>query len=104
TSEPPSTPTPARVLAGIDVLLHDRRGVLAGRRVGLVTNATGRTRDGQSSIDALHAAADWQLEALFSPEHGIRGEAAAGQSVDSSVDETTALPIYSLYGNTTRPT
>ena len=104
TSEPTSTPTPAPVLAGIDVLLHDRRGVLAGQRVGLVTNATGRTRDGQSTIDVLHAVTDWQLEALFSPEHGIRGEAAAGQSVDSSVDDTTGLPINSLYGNTTRPT
>src|SRR5439155_322281 len=46
----------------------------------------------------------WRLVALFSPEHGIRGDAPAGQSVASSVDDLTGLPIYSLYGETTRPT
>lgn len=91
------------VMAGVDVLLHQRRELLAGR-LGLVTNATGRTRDGRSTIDVLNAESSWKLVALFSPEHGIRGEAEAGQSVDSSVDAKTGLPIYSLYGNTTRPT
>src|SRR5262249_38179365 len=46
----------------------------------------------------------WKLAALFSPEHGIRGEAEAGQTVDSTSDPSTGLPIYSLYGATTRPT
>jgi len=94
----------AGVLAGVDVLLAQRRSVLAGRRLGLITNPTGRDRQGQSTIDRLHAATDWQLLALFSPEHGIRGEAAAGQSVESSTDAQTGLPIFSLYGTTTRPT
>jgi uncharacterized protein YbbC (DUF1343 family) len=92
------------VLTGVDVLLGSRRDLLAGRRLGLVTNATGRTRDGQSTIDALAAESSWQLAALFSPEHGIRGQSEAGQAVDSSVDSKTGLPIHSLYGNTTRPT
>jgi uncharacterized protein YbbC (DUF1343 family) len=70
----------------------------------LVTNATGRGRDGRSTIDLLFEGAGWRLAALFSPEHGIRGEALAGEKVDSSVDERTKLPIYSLYGETTRPT
>ena len=84
--------------------MRDRRDLLRGRRLGLVTNPTGRSRDGRSTIDVLHGEPAWHLVALFSPEHGIRGEAAAGQSVDSSVDEQTGLPIYSLYGATTRPT
>jgi uncharacterized protein YbbC (DUF1343 family) len=101
-----STPTPAPtgVLPGVDVLLRDRSDVLRGRAIGLVTNATGRSRDGRSSIDLLQAEAAWRLVALFSPEHGIRGDAAAGQSVASAVDEQTGLPIYSLYGETTQPT
>jgi uncharacterized protein YbbC (DUF1343 family) len=106
TPVPTSSATPAAtpVLAGIDVLMRDRLELLRGRRLGLVTNPTGRARDGRSTIDVLHADASWRLVALFSPEHGIRGEAEAGQSVDSSVDQQTGLPIYSLYGDTTRPT
>ena len=88
----------------MDVLLRDGSDQLGGKRIGLVTNVTGRTRGGQSTIDALHQDARWSLVALFSPEHGIRGEAAAGQSIDSSRDQQTGLPIFSLYGNTTRPT
>jgi uncharacterized protein YbbC (DUF1343 family) len=93
----------AGVLAGVDVLMRDQRDLLAGRHLGLVTNPTGRDRQGRSTIDLLHAAPDWQLAALFSPEHGIRGDLAAGQSVDESTDAQTGLPIFSLYGNTTRP-
>jgi uncharacterized protein YbbC (DUF1343 family) len=92
------------VLPGVDVLMRERKELLAGRTLGLVTNLTGRTRDGRGTIDVLHAESDWRLAALFSPEHGIRGDAAAGQGVDSSVDERTGLPIHSLYGETTRPT
>jgi uncharacterized protein YbbC (DUF1343 family) len=100
---PTSEPTPA-VLPGVDVLLHNGSAALSGKRLGLVTNATGRTRSGQSTIDALNSQSEWRLVALFSPEHGIRGEAEAGQSVDSAQDPQTGLPIYSLYGTTTRPT
>lgn len=92
------------MLTGIDVVMRDQRNVLAGQRLGLVTNPTGRAASGASTIDVLHAAPDWHLAALFSPEHGIRGEADAGQSVVSTVDAQTGLPVYSLYGQTTRPT
>ncbi|MBV9896345.1 MAG: DUF1343 domain-containing protein [Chloroflexi bacterium] len=106
TAVPPTampTPTPA-VLTGVDVLLRDGLETLSAKRVGLITNATGRTSDGRSTIDALHADSRWSLAALFSPEHGIRGEAQAGQSIDSRTDPATGLPIHSLYGTTTRPT
>jgi uncharacterized protein YbbC (DUF1343 family) len=73
-----STPSAVGVLPGIDVLMRDRRDLLRGRRLGLLTNATGRARVGQSTIDVLHGEASWRLVALFSPEHGIRGEAQAG--------------------------
>ena len=104
---PVQTPTSASkpaILLGVDVLVRDGSEALSGKRLGLVTNATGRTQAGQSTIDALNGHAEMRLVALFSPEHGIRGEADAGQSVDSSQDQKTGLPIYSLYGTTTRPT
>jgi uncharacterized protein YbbC (DUF1343 family)/CubicO group peptidase (beta-lactamase class C family) len=97
------TRTPsAPVQTGIDVLRADNFGPLKGLRVGLLTNHTGRSRDGTATIDLLAGASTLKLAALFSPEHGIRGILDA--AVPSSKDEKTGLPIYSLYGATTRPT
>ncbi len=90
------------VLSGIDVLRADGFAPLGGKRVGLVTNHTGISRDGASTIDVLHGAKDVKLVALFSPEHGIRG--TLDDKVASSTDEKTGLPIHSLYGETRRPT
>jgi beta-N-acetylhexosaminidase len=92
------------VLLGVDVLMRDQRDLLAGQRLGLVTNATGSDAQGRSTIDVLHADPTWKLQALFSPEHGIRGQTEAGEAVQSAVDRQTGLPIHSLYGDTTRPT
>jgi len=90
-----------QVLTGIDVLARDNFKQLAGLRIGLVTNQTGRDRSGRSTIDVLHKAPNVKLVALFSPEHGIRG--LADEKVSDSKDEQTGLPIYSLYGETRRP-
>ena len=90
-----------KVLTGIDVLERDNFKQLAGMRVGLVTNHTGRNREGRQTIDVLHKAAGVKLVALFSPEHGIRG--LLDEKVSDSKDEATGLPIYSLYGETRRP-
>ncbi len=104
--------SPARVAAqaagetrpGIEVLLADSIHLVAGRRVGLVTNQTGVDRQGASSIDLLHGDARLELAALYSPEHGIRGRAEAGELVESGMDPRTGLPIHSLYGATRKPT
>jgi uncharacterized protein YbbC (DUF1343 family)/CubicO group peptidase (beta-lactamase class C family) len=93
--------TPAKVLTGIDVLKRDNFKQLEGLRIGLVTNHTGRDRDGRQSIDVLSKAPNVKLTVLFSPEHGIRG--VADEKVSDSKDEATGLPIYSLYGDTRRP-
>src|SRR6185436_14689086 len=93
----PATP----VLTGIDVLVRDNFKQLAGLRIGLVTNQTGRDRSGHSTIDVLFKAPNVKLVALFSPEHGIRG--GADEKVSNTKDEKTGLPIYSLYGETRRP-
>ena len=98
-----SAQTQTSALNGIDVLARDGFAALKGRRVGLITNHTGRDREGRSTIDLLKAAPGVTLVALFSPEHGIRG-ALDQEKIASSVDEKTGLPIHSLYGETRRPT
>jgi uncharacterized protein YbbC (DUF1343 family) len=97
-----SSAPPEPVLAGVDVLEAEAFAPLRGKRVGLLTNQTGRTKSGKSTIDAVFGATDVKLVALFSPEHGIRG--VLDENVPSTLDEKTGLPIYSLYGETRRPT
>ena len=89
-------PAQATVMSGIDVLRANGFKELTGLRIGLVTNHTGRARDGAATIDLLASAPNVKLTALFSPEHGIRGILDA--NVPSSKDEKTGLPIHSLYG------
>lgn len=108
----PEKTTKGSVLVGLDVLEKQGFALLRGRRIGLITNQSGQTRDGRSSIDVLWQASQsragrkgmFTLCALFSPEHGLRGRASAGASVSSSRDRATNLPIYSLYGKTLKPT
>ena len=94
--------TPA-VTPGIDRLLTDKRHLIKGKRIGLITNPTGLTADGRQNIDALVADPDIDLVALFGPEHGVRGEYFAGDLVADAVDSVTGIPMYSLYGATRRP-
>ena len=91
-----------KVLTGIDILERDKFAALSGRRVGLITNHTGRDSEGRTTIDILFNAPGVKLVKLFSPEHGIRG--VADEKVANSVDQKTGLPILSLYGDTRRPT
>ncbi|HMX27095.1 MAG TPA: DUF1343 domain-containing protein, partial [Blastocatellia bacterium] len=90
-------------LNGIDVLKRDGFALLKGKRVGLITNHTGRDRDGNPTIDVLFKAPDVKLVALFSPEHGIRG-ALDQEKITNTTDEKTGLPVFSLYGETRKPT
>ncbi len=90
------------VLTGVDVLERDAFFLLRGQRVGLVTNHTGLTRDGRTTIDVLHRADGVELAALFGPEHGIRGE--WDEKVDDGTDAKTGLPVRSLYGAREKPT
>jgi uncharacterized protein YbbC (DUF1343 family) len=100
----PPAHSQGRVRLGIEVLLSDSLHLVRGKRVGLITNHTGVVPDGRSSIDLLHSANGVRLTALFAPEHGIRGQAAAGEQIRTSVDSATGVPIYSLYGDTRVPT
>ncbi len=99
TASQPST----TVLAGIDVLERDEFRALAGQRIGLITNHTGRNQKGTSTVQLLSEATNVQLRALFSPEHGFEGKLDVAKITDSA-DKNTGLKIFSLYGETRRPT
>ncbi|HYD51651.1 MAG TPA: DUF1343 domain-containing protein [Gemmatimonadaceae bacterium] len=96
-------PVEAPVVPGIEVLLRDSVHLLAGKRVGLLTNHSGRDRAGRRSIDLLHEAAGFSLVAIFAPEHGLAGTARGGAHIAASVDSATGVPIRSLYGRRYTP-
>jgi uncharacterized protein YbbC (DUF1343 family) len=89
---------------GIDILVQERANLIAGRRIGLITNASGATRALTPNVDALREVRDVELVALFSPEHGLYGAEADGATVPSDTDGSTGLPIHSLYGDVRKPT
>ena len=107
--QPPDGPadaagaTTAAVRTGADHLAASGFDALDGRRVGLIVNHTARV-DSVHLIDLVDAAPNVELTALFGPEHGLRGEADAGEKVSDGRDDRTGAPIYSLYGETRKPT
>jgi len=90
------------VKTGIEVLRDQHFKILEGKRVGLITNPTGVDHNLKSTVDILFEAPNVKLVALFGPEHGVRGDAHAGDKVDNITDTKTGLPVYSLYGKTRR--
>jgi uncharacterized protein YbbC (DUF1343 family) len=96
--------TDGRALPGIEVLLRDSLHLVRGKRVGLITNHSGRDLAGTSTIDLLHRAPGVRLTALYGPEHGIRGTEKAGAKIANAVDSATGVTVYSLYGETRVPT
>ncbi|MFT3931568.1 MAG: DUF1343 domain-containing protein [Spongiibacteraceae bacterium] len=90
------------VRSGLDVLAAEQFAPLAGKRVGIITNHSGRDARGHHLVELLQHTPNIQLVALFSPEHGLYGN--VDEKVASSIDAKTGLPVYSLYGKTLRPT
>ncbi|MEW5719270.1 MAG: DUF1343 domain-containing protein [Chloroflexota bacterium] len=91
------------IQAGLEILLQEQLVLLKNKRVGLISNPTGVTRDLRSNVDALRGAGV-NLVALFGPEHGFSAAAADGAAVASGRDARTGLPVHSLYGNIRQPT
>lgn len=90
--------------AGVEVLLDEELDQLEGKNVGLITNPTGVDQELNSIVDTLHNHPDVNLVSLYGPEHGVRGSEQAGDYVEFYIDERTGLPVYSLYGETRKPT
>ena len=94
----------AQVKPGIEVLRDSDFKALQGKKVGLITNPTGVDNKLKSTIDILHEAPGVELVALYAPEHGVRGDAHAGDYVDNFTDPATGVPVYSIYGKNRKPT
>ncbi|WP_153544381.1 exo-beta-N-acetylmuramidase NamZ domain-containing protein [Streptomyces sp. RB17] len=88
---------------GFERLAADGYALLKGRRVGIVTNPTGVTRDVQHIVDVMHADPRVNLTAVFGPEHGFRGTAQAGGSEGRYDDPATGLPVYDTYLKSGQP-
>jgi uncharacterized protein YbbC (DUF1343 family) len=93
----------AQVRTGLDNLVAQHFAPLMGKHVGLITNQTGRTRDGKLGAELFAKSNALKLVALFAPEHGLLGMRAAGVPSDS-LERMDGVPIYSLYGSTRKPT
>ena len=92
------------VETGLDALERNHFDLLKNQRVGVITNHTGLTKDGQHIIDLISKAPHVQLTAVFGPEHGVRGMEPDGSAITSALDSATGVPIHSLYGITNQPT
>jgi uncharacterized protein YbbC (DUF1343 family) len=92
-----------RVKIGNEVLIEKHLSLLKDKRVGLITNHTGRLSSGEFLLDVLKNKGV-NVVALFGPEHGLRGSADAGEILPDMKDEKTGIPIISLYGKTRKPT
>ena len=93
---------PVEVRPGIEVLFDTHLDELDGKSVGLVVNHTAVDKNGAHLVDRL-LQNDFSIKAIFAPEHGYRGEAAAGQHIKSGIDPVSGAPVYSLYGEARKP-
>ncbi len=97
-----STNDPNRkVTPGADVAAASGWSVLAGRKVGIITNPTGILLNLRTIVDEMHDAGTVDIRGVFGPEHGFRGTAQAGEAEDTYVDERTGLTVYDAYGANT---
>lgn len=92
------------VIPGAEVLISEQIDLIKGKRVGIVTNHTAILTNGVHIIDTLINIEGVNIVALFGPEHGIRGDEAAGDDITDGIDDLTGIPIYSLYGEINKPT
>src|SRR5688572_13898342 len=104
-ADPPRAAEPpgGRVRLGVEVLLEERIELVAGKRVGLVTNPAGVDGALAPTVDRLAGDERFELVQLYGPEHGIRGEVPAGDSVGDALDPRTGIPVESLYGSRRKP-
>jgi uncharacterized protein YbbC (DUF1343 family) len=93
-----------KILLGIDVLQRDNFSLLSGKRIGLITNQTGVNCKLESTLSIFKKVNSFNLVAVFSPEHGLKGNFGAGEKYSDYYDSTNGITYYSLYGKTQKPT
>ena len=94
---------PGGVRPGVEVFLEKYLDLVRGKRVGLITNPTGADSRLRSTVDLLARHPAVKLVALYGPEHGVRGDAQAGEYVRFHDDPVYHLPVFSLYGQSMKP-
>jgi uncharacterized protein YbbC (DUF1343 family) len=99
----PVVDCPASVRTGLDNI-GEHKDPFQGKRVGIIANHTSYDSEGKYIVDVFRAMEGVRVVALFSPEHGLRGQEEAGSKVGNETDPVSGLPVYSLYGQTTKPT
>jgi uncharacterized protein YbbC (DUF1343 family) len=92
------------VILGLETLLSQQIDRVAGKRLGLIASPSSIDKNLTSVVERLHQHPKVNLAALFGPEHGLRGDMQAGETVETYTDQRTGLPVYSLYGTTKKPT
>jgi uncharacterized protein YbbC (DUF1343 family) len=99
----PAAAVGPKVKLGVEVFLEKRLDLVKGKRVGLITNPTGTDSGLRTTIDLFRSNPAIDLVALYGPEHGVRGNAQAGEYVPFYYDEKFKLPVFSLYGQSFKP-
>lgn len=87
--------------SGLDRLIRENFVRIRGKRIAVLTNHAAIDQSGRHILDVLPDCPDLKLERLYSPEHGIRGQAEAGEKVEG---QESAVPVTSLYGKQKAPT
>lgn len=100
---PHSADSPPRVQPGVEVFFARHTALLRGKRLGLITNPTGVDSALVSTVERFRRAPGLKLVALYGPEHGVRGNAQAGEYVPFFHDAQLGLPVFSLYGQSMKP-
>ena len=90
-------------MTGLDALLDDDCEPLKGKRVGLITNQTGVSSRMIQNIELFIESENVDLRAIFSPEHGLFGSISAGKKIIDRNESKYEVPIFSLYGDTRKP-
>ncbi len=96
-------PVRTMVKLGVDVFFERHLDLVKGKKVGLITNPSGVNGRLQSTIDLFRDHPGVELAALYGPEHGVRGNAQAGEYVPFYMDEKFKVPVFSLYGPSMKP-
>lgn len=99
-----SAVNPGKVKTGAEILVSTKFDLIKGKNLGIVTNHTAVLPGGIHLVDSLHKLNEVSIKALFGPEHGIRGNAPAGEVIVDGKDKKTGIQVYSLYGEIRKPT
>ena len=93
----------SQVRIGLDILLEEKLDLIRNKSIALVTNHSGLDKNGVPNYKRLMTQKNVKLKIIFSPEHGLFGEAADGEKVNYNGQLNTLPPVASLYGSNRKP-